>query len=329
MALKVTVKWSTQKLSWKDPWRASLQLDVTGTTDPTVALAAVDADNPAIFVWQKNAACPLPGSSRLKCVGPEIAEKKGPGYFVIQCDFELPPVGVFPQRPDNPLDEPAKIRWELVEMSEPVDIDIDGLVICATNGESFSGANRPITFYRLVIVKNFPYFDFSLSQTYSNTTNDAALSLAGIPVAEEHMRCSSIIPAAEYAADAEYVPMAFYFEIFFDDALGLYPFQHRFLNQGTYGHWDDGGTIRRSDFSDGVAHTPDGKGQPIGRPVRLGLTGLPIGPDASLKVGPDNKTPVALAAVPDSYQTEALTDAFAIYFKRVKRVSFTPLLAIF
>jgi len=333
MPIKVTRNWSSQRLSWAAPWRATITFDVSGTTDVAAALSAVDADTPSIHVFQQNEACDLPGSARLKCKGPTIAEVKGPAYFVVSCEFEIPPTGEFGDTPEDPLAQPPVIGWEQVELGQPVDIDLDGRVICAKNGEPLPPGDRPIIYYRLRILKNMPYFDFALSQSFSNSVNNAALSLAGVPVAAEHMRCASIIPAAEYLSTALYVPMAFYFEIFFDDALGLYPFQHRYLNAGTYGHWSDGGTIRRGGFT-------NGKSEPVDRPVRLNLTGLPTGPDSFAKVfgkpgdqASENQTPVALSSVPTTYQTEPLPatgtpDAYALYFKRVRLVNLSTLLSV-
>lgn len=328
MPIKVTRNWSTQRLSWKVPWTAHVDFDVTGVADESAALVAINADDPSVHIFQLSESLDIPGASRLKCTGPEIINKKGPGYYVVGCDFEIPTTGEFPAQPEDPLDQPVDIDWQLVSATVPVDVDLDGRPIVYKNGEPITGATREVQWYRLSLYKNMPWFDFSLSQTYSNTTNDAAVSLAGNPAAVEHMKCCAVIPAARYKATAEFVPMGFHFEIFFDDALGTYPFQHRFLNQGSYGHWSDGGTIRRALFSDGVQHAPANKGELLNRMVRLNLTGLPTGPDTFAKVGPDNASAVQLTTVPATYQTETLTDAFALIYKKTRLVPFAPLLAI-
>jgi hypothetical protein len=193
-------------------------------------------------------------------------------------------------------------------------------------------ASRDTPYKRFTIVKNFPFFDLTLCATYDNTVNSAAITLGlGISAAEQHLRCVSIIPAAPYKATATYIPIAFSFELIALNTLGLYPFQHRFMDQGREG-WTSGG--KHYPFS--VLNDETGKYDPIDSPVRLNGTGVPIIPlFTNVKVGPSGGTPAAPISQTDTYQKETTlisgstnTAAVFLYFQKTRVVDMSPLLAL-
>jgi hypothetical protein len=127
------------------------------------------------------------------------------------------------------------------------------------------------------------------------------MTIVGVSVAAEHLRCLSIQPAHDfiYVPNAiRFVRMYYQFEVVFGSQLGSYPFQHRILDQGEYGWWSDGGTKRREKFS-------DGKGEVVGGPIRLDGTGLPLASIySSIKVGKGNATPVTPPTAAQPFTTE-------------------------
>jgi hypothetical protein len=320
MAIVVTENWSGRKLSLRPPWTASRTFVVTGTTDEGEALAAVDATDSSVKIPQLNDVHPY--SSRLLCTGPAVSERKGIDYWVIQADYAIPQAGQFPPiSGDDPLAQEMTVSWEPVEISEPVDTDLDGLPILNSAGFPFkSNPSRPITYLRFKVERNEPYFDIGKFTTYANSVNESAVTISGVTFAAQHLRCSLIIPSAPYLAEsASFVKMAYIFEAVPYLLLGEYPFQHRLADIGDDGWYLDGSTKRSKKFS-------NGKGETVSD-VRLDGTGLPlVTPFPDVKVGDNNADPVTPPQGVDKYDLDVSSDAVTwLYYKRVKVVDFSPL----
>jgi hypothetical protein len=264
-----------------------------------------------------------PYSSRLLCTGPAVSERKGIDYWVIQADYAIPQAGQFPPiSGDDPLAQEMTVSWEPVEISEPVDIDLDKHAILNSAGFPFKNPpSRPITYLRFKVERNEPYFDISKFTTYANSVNESAVTISGVTFAAQHLRCSLIIPSAPYLADsASFVKMAYVFEAVPYLLLGQYPFQHRLADMGDDGWYLDGSTKRSEKFS-------NGKGEVVSD-VRLDGTGLPLSTAfANVKVGSSNSSPTTppVAVSPMAVDSSSSSDAVWLYYKRVKVVDFSPL----
>jgi hypothetical protein len=324
--LEVTENWSAERLALRYPWEAYREFVVSGTSDATEALAATGV--PQIGEGHSY------NTARLRCNGPEVRERKGVDFWVIGCPYSLAITGDQPwETASDPLAEPAVVRWEHVEVIEPVDRDLGLRPILQSNGipPSFQVA-RPVVYKKFTIFKNFPYYDLNLAKAYDNSVNltDIALGM-GINAAAQHLRCVSIIPATEYKATAEFIPMAFSFELISQDTLGKYPFQHRIMDQGMEGWYVSTGTNKaHARFStDGQ----DGK-EPVSSEIRLDKTGKPLLPMfTGITVAGDNVA-VANPHPPDFYDTESATNlagqicAWWLYYQKTRVVDMSPLLAL-
>ncbi len=331
--IRVTETWSGKRLGLRKPWRALRTFDVSGTSDVGAALVAVDPVT-SLAIPQRGDGHPS-NTTRLKCEGPEVAEVKGPEYFVIACEYSE---GAKEPTEDDPLDEQPLISWDPAEITIPVDHDLDNQPIVNSVGE-FQDASRTISFKRLTIVKNFPFYDKGLSDDYENAVNSAPISLSGVDtVPAQHMRCVTINPARrEYPPDVEFLPIAFVFEIMADLVLGLYPFQHRFIDEGRAG-WYGSGTNK----AQGVFANKDG---PMDARVKLDGTGLPlqklygtsvfVGSPVSGGSNTATTPPIACHPFAKEYYkadgtfatslSNTLTEAVALYYKGARVVDFSPL----
>jgi hypothetical protein len=333
MAIVVKENWSGQRLNLKWPWTASREFTVTGTTDPVTALEATGLP-------LRNDGHPA-NPARLICEGVEIKDVPGPSFFVITANYSCPESGKFDDgNEDDPLQEPARISWTKMDVTELVDRDVNGRAILNSNGSPADPMPLPCTMRQLIITKNFPYFDIVLADTYENAVNSTAINLSGVvTVAEQHMRCACIAPATEYEAGALFVPMRFVFEIYTTDVLGNYPFQYRQMDGGTEGWYSDTSTNpatkRKAKFS-------NGKGELLSDVVRLDGTGKPLTlMFSAVKVGESNATPVTPPAAVQAYAREyytadgtaqgsanASTAAVFNIWKRARIVDMTPLLEL-
>jgi hypothetical protein len=330
--ITVRENWSQRKLSLRWPWNAYREFTVAGTDDEAEALTAVDPVTALAIPQEKTGHDYNP--ARLLCQGPEIKEHPGTEYWVIGCNYQASDTGGGGgvDHTTDPLAEPAEVLWDHAEVSEPVDRDLGSRPILNSAGFPEFQASRDTPYKKFTIVKNFPYFDLTLCATYDNTVNSGTISLGlGISAAAQHLRCVSIIPSAPYKATATYIPVAFSFELVAVNTLGLYPFQHRFMDQGREG-WSSGG--KHYPFS--VLNDETSKYDPIDSPVRLGGTGVPLLPlFANVKVGPSGGTPASPIAQTATYATETVlqsgstdTAAVFLYFQKTRVVDMSPLIAL-
>lgn len=295
MSVVVTENWSGRKLSLRPPWTASRVFVVTGTTDESAALAAVDPTDSSVKVPQLNDVHPK--SSRLLCTGPYVNECKSPEYWVIQADYAIPQAGEFPDISGDPLEQEMQILWESIEVNEAVDRDLGNRPIFNSAGFAFKNqVSRPMTYLAFKIERNEPYFDLSKFSTF----------------AKQHLRCSTIYPSAPYTPSSSFVKMSYRFEVIPENLLGQYPFQHRIMDAG-----DDGRN------ANGPAKFENSDGEVVGD-VRLNGLGTPL-----VKHYPDftvaGLTPVGPPTETDVYDLETSADAVWLIYERVKVVDFSPL----
>jgi hypothetical protein len=325
MAIVVTENWSAASLSIVPPWKAYREFAVTGTANQDEALEAAG-------VPQRDD--PHPRNATLTAEGPHIARVLGPEYFHVGVEYTIS------EKDDSDggdhLSRVAELSWAPIVRVEPVDRDLSNRVIQNSATFPITGASRTIEYDELTIKCYMPYFDHTLNQQFRNSVNHQAIEVDGMPVEAEHMRFVRAMPGAAYKPGAQYVQMNFTFEVFFDDQLGRYPFQHRFLDQGDAGWYDDGGTKRTKRFSDGA-------GELLFQAVRLDGAGRPLaGIHDGVKVGEGNEEPVTPELGPvNAYAREyydeagtrwesptASTVAVFLYYEAVRVVNFTPLLSL-
>lgn len=324
MAITVRENWSARKLSLRWPWNAYREFTVVGTTVASEALAAVDPSTGLAIPQEKEGHDANP--DRILCVGPEVVDSKGVDYWVIGCNYQASDTGGSGTEPDHtedPLQEPAEIQWDHAEETEPVDRDLGNRPILNTAGFAEYQVSRTVAYKKFRIVKNFPFFDLLLAKAYDNSVNSAPITLGlGITAAAQHLRCVSIVPAAPYRASATYIPIAFNFELVSEGTLGLYPFQHRLMDQGSEG-WTSGG--KHFKFTVSGADGPE----EVSSPVRLDGTGKPLTPVfANVKVGSDLSAPASPSTAIDTYAKETLSGAVFLYYQKTRVVDLSPLVGL-
>lgn len=327
MSATVTIDWRESRLSYQRPWTATLVFHVDGVEHDDEALTAVDATTGLAVA---NRGDEHPRSGRLLCNGPVIREKKGPKYWIIQCDYTVPPNGSMPGggvEPD-PLDELPRWRWDTLELAEPVDTDLDGRVIENTAGEPYEPQTRPIAAKRFIYIRNFPYYDAAQAEQYENSENGEAVTLPdGTVVAAYHCLCKTICPADEQSAASTYVTVVMTFTVILGNQLGGRPFQHRLLSMGRIGWRDQDGKTTKGSFTTLVNGAP----QPIPVPILLDSSGLPLQSGSDFVDGDitvEGKTPIANPTVRPSLDFETYDDGrIARIFRAVRTTDHNALFA--
>jgi hypothetical protein len=319
MPFQVTEKFSGRSLSEHgNPWTAKRVFEVSGATNDTDAISAVPG------VARGSAHPQNPG---LVSTGPYLESWRGPIFAEIGVDYTSGPNYGFAE--DDPLNQPDVITWEPFEISEPVTRDIKGRVIMNMGGDVFQGATQIFTMVRLTVVRNMPFVDAARIATYSNAVNKNAMTVGGIPIAAEHMRCACIHPLISISSETRYVPIAHVLEMILDDSLGDYPFQWKFLNQGENGWYDDGGTSRKGRFCNGKLSSTE----PLSEPIRLDADGTPLTTTTVdqdwVKVLKEDGTgfadPVANPNTVDVYKSVGSPSSIFLYFQKCRLVDFVPM----
>lgn len=233
--------------------------------------------------------------------------REGFNLYLVSVDYvRLSSTGTQPD-PTDPLNAPIRYRWAMGNTTESVDRDRDNNPIINSVGEPFDPApTKNIGTLFLTVTRNEPSYDPGVALTFQNKLNSD-----GFFGAEPGQAlCLSIAPESDYAADAEYVPVQYYFEFRADK------FRHRIRDQGLNGRYDDSGTSKIAPFylnggKDRVASAVllDGKGKPI---------------DTSIKVG-DNKTPLAYRTPKGASRDGDSLDATFFFFEKYEQRAFAQL----
>lgn len=339
--LKVTENWSARTLSLRWPWTATREFVVTGAATETEALTAVDALVPSLAIPQRNDGHPY-NTDRLTCDGPAVKKWYGNDHWDVVCSYTADDGDKSDGQQADPLQEPVKIKWSSVIEGRASDFDLGNRPILSSAGQNAGTMDLPIRFKRLTIVKNFPFYDIILSETYENAVNSQPVNFAGVvTAAAHHMVCEAIEPAIEFTPNAAFVPVAFNFLMIFDNSLGNYPFQHRMLDAGTEGWFASTGTNKSS----APFLTRDKPNDPLSHEIRLDGTGIPLTAPYKGSIGVNGKTgpvnavtpPTATAVFKREYydnngtlQSALDNNTVAVfnYFQRTRVADFTPLLAL-
>ena len=281
---------------------------MTGTTD---AVAALTADDGTTAVPQADAG--HPGNGRLKCLGPEVKERKGPDYWVIGCEYEIPNAGNATVGTTDPLLEKPFVEWRPLTTSEPVDTDLDGRPIANAAGDLFQGATRSVRGFSFTVTRNEPFFDILKSETWSNTVNSVDMMISGVLFPANTLLLASIAPTGRYQFGAKYVNIGYDFERL--PLINKHPFQHRYLNVGDQGWYTSGSGPSKGKFVN--------EGGDVISSVKLALDGTPLSPSGeAIYVGGGGTRSAAIATptATTQFSTEALPSngGWALYFKRVR-----------
>lgn len=313
MAIEVTEDPLKNRLSLRPPWRAYREFIVTGTNDASAALAAVDGTS-GVSIPQADDA--YPAYSHLRCVGPDVRERKGVEFWCIGCDYEIPAAGNATIGGTDPLLEKPWIEWNAMTISEPTDIDIDGRPIMNAAGDTLS-ASRFIRGFSFTVTRNEPFFDILKSEEYSMMVSDRDITIGGVIFPAETLALMSIAPTSRYQFGARYVNIGYYFERL--PRINPYPFQHRFINAGDQGWYTSGSGPSKGRFTNADDQIVDS--------IKLNLDGTPFVPTGEvIKVA--NNAAIANPTAVDFYDVETLPDngGFAIYFKKYRVGDLTPIL---
>lgn len=305
MPTKVTRDWTKARIADTDPQTASEVYHVSGSfSSDGDALTAVDSVT-GEYVRQRGAGHDY--SAALVCKGPQILECKSPlAYYVIGCQYDETAES---PGTSNPLAKTPTWTWETVYVSEMTDRDARDVAITNTAMDPVQ-VPRDIFYKRLHFQQVEAFYDIAKCEAFENRVNSHEMIIAGQRVEAEHCRLVTALPVGEQSGAQTFTRMSYIFEIVFGDQLGSYPFQHRFLNQGDYGWWNDGGTKRRSKFSDGKGNLVDG-------PIRLAWDGTPVSPlHSANRVGKDNAAAVAPAAASGELTYETMTNAVWLYYSK-------------
>jgi hypothetical protein len=264
-ALQATERWMDRRMTFNiqaNQWTATMGWDVVGFDgDEQVAIAAT-----GMSVGQVH-----PRNSSLTCqtIGLQ-GDQFSLGRVVAQFAVQTITGGT------NPLTQPPVITWRPGQVSGAVDTDIYGNPIVNAAGTPFTPGNRPFNVKFLTITRYEIFWQQSVSDTYSDSTNSDSVSFQGITYPPGQMKCHTICPDQPYSATgAPYVHIAYNFEIrtpnpnYATVNQARYPFQRRILNQGRLGWYEQSSVYYQGPILDAqfkrVTHDVllDANGQPL------------------------------------------------------------------
>jgi hypothetical protein len=300
MAIIATENWQAYRPPGGTPLSAYREYHVTGTADHVAAFAAIP--------YRENVA--FSTNSALKCQRPSVIRHDGLQDWHIGCQFTIPTGGGnHPTQDDDLLGKPTVIAWSPVEVTEQADRDMDGRPLLYSNGDPIGGEPRTISYLAFTLFRYYTAFDPNWVKTYANSVNSATATFQGFTFSAQHLWCKHVYPVSEYAMGDSVIRVGWFFEGVLDDSLGAYPFQYRFLDQGTEG-WNGNG--EKAKFS-------NGKGEILDEPVRLDGTGKPLsGMYGTITVGKDNDPPYAPPESISVYQKETTSAGVWLIYKKTR-----------
>lgn len=228
-----------------------------------------------------------------KATKPRVSNISPTGFYRVEVDFSIPEGGGSHTDPgvSNPLLLPPRILWQRATLSQPADIDVYGNKISNAAGDGFNPrANRGFTSRTVTIRFYRVTFPYELAEEFEDKVSNTDITLTNSPIQfkAHHVKCLSLMPTEEFPADAQYVELALMLEV---RSKGYRPFQDRFVNQGRYGYYVDGGTTRYGPITTKVQSEGEGTKdtyQPVTEDVLLDRQGRPM--NTTLFIG-DGKTP--------------------------------------
>ena len=308
MAVEVSERWSPQALT-KTPtgWTAVREFDVTGVDDVLAATTAVD-DGTGLAVPQINDVHPL--TSRLVVLEP-ASNRPGFKFFRMVVRYIEPPQGEFIGDKDDPLLEPARLRWRFGIEQVEIDRDKDGNPILNSTRDALQkNPTRPEPTAFLSVIRNQPFFSPALAILYGGKLNTDALKVEGKLIAPAGTaRVQSIQPTTEFTLAAPFVEVEHAFQ-FREDG-----FSFRIMDLGLRG-------VGKKNSVDTPLALFDKEGKQITADVRLDGHGAPIA--SEYKIGIEGLVASNIDPPPGS-TIDATADAVFLLWKLSKELPFSVL----
>lgn len=308
MAVQVTERWTPDALTKSpDGWTATREFDVTGVADVFAALTAVDAVT-ALAVPQINDVHPF--TSRL-IVREPASTRPGFKFFRIVVRYVEPEQGEFVGDKDDPLDQPARLRWRFGIEQVEVDRDRDGnAILNSTRDANQKNPQRPEPTAFLSVIRFQPFFSPALSILYGGKLNTDALNVEGKLIAPAGTaRVHSIQPIGDFTLAAPFVEVEHAFE-FREDG-----FAFRIMDLGLR-------AVGKKNSTDTPLAMFDKEGKQITSDVRLDGHGAPL--NAEYKIGIEGLVKSDIDPPPGS-TIDATADAVFLIWKLSKELPFSVL----
>lgn len=120
-------------------------------------------------------------------------QKDSPQHWIVTATYSSEPLTQQQreaQQFENPLDRPAKVRWNTAKYNKPVFIDNDGNNLVNSAGEFFDPpAEVDRSRWTATVTKNVEGIPFYIIE-FTDAINDADFTIQGVPVAH---RCAKIM----------------------------------------------------------------------------------------------------------------------------------------
>lgn len=308
MAVRVTEAWSPQAISkGPDGWTGRREFDVTGVANLFDALTAVDPGT-GLAVPQVNDVHPFTDRLIVRVPG---SQRPGFKFFRIAVDYVEPEQGEFVGDKDDPLDQPARLRWRFgIEMVE-VDRDRDGNpILNSARDANQKNPTRPEPTAFLSVTRFQPFFAPSVALAYGGKLNSDAFKVEGVQIApKQTARVQSIQPVSAYVLSAPFVEVEHSFEFRGDG----FDFRRMDLGLRAVGE-KNGGDVPLALF--------DQAGKQVTSDVRLDGHGAPL--NADYKIGLEGATASNIDSPPGA-TIDATADAVFLLWKLSKELPFAVL----
>lgn len=308
--IEVTETFDGKRYSNNSPREWDRTFMVTGAANDFEAVNASDDDTGFRIPVRNDRPSP---TSPLACLGSRVVAQLGPFTWIVSSRYEVPPEGQFVDIPEDPLEQPIEVEINTAFLSVPVDTDLDGRPIVNTAGDPFEPPSRRVAYKQVNIYRNEAVYDSAKAEAFENTTNLTAVTLLGfLHCRPKHLIMNSYEPVGRVRMNARYVPVKYSFDLIQTRTLGLYPWEHPFLNVGSNGWRTESSKKVLGPF----VTQPGGTGtsvQIFTQPVRLNGDGQPIAamyPD--LKVGKEGPGGDTFAAAPEAIPERLRVIALAV-----------------
>lgn len=262
-----------------------------------------------------------PGKPQLKSTLPRVTSA-GFGLYEVTVRYAVPPAGTWPETEQNPISRPVRIRWEIGNTIEPIDLALNennewDVPILNSAGDPY---DPPITeeFGTLFLhVRKFVSdFDLQMAMAYRGAVNTDGFSILGrYNVDPGQSRCVLMTIPDEYDVNATWVDAQLTLEFRADG------FLRRLVDHG-YRGWYTVSSVTKS------GKLKDAEGVETTVPLRLDGTGKPI--ESSITVA--GNTPVAAPegfGLPTGVTVEPQGNNRFLKYKTKATLPFAPLLQFF
>lgn len=262
-----------------------------------------------------------PGKPQLKSLLP-VVSSGGYGLYEVTVRYAIPPAGNWQEQEINPVDRATRIRWEIGNSSEPIDLALDAsnqwaVPILNSAGDPYDPPiHEDFGTLFLHVYKFVTDFDLIMAMNYRNAVNTDAFTVLGrYSVSPGQSRCVLMGIPADYNINATWVEAQLTLEFRADG------FDRRLLDKGYRGWQEVSGTTSSAPFT-------DVSGNNVTAPILLDGTGKPL--DSTIKV--NGQTPVEAPdgfGLPSGVEVEQQTSARFLKYQTKKKLAFAPLLQFF